>query len=106
MSGKAKKAVAVDPALFDVVLAPVVTEKSTMAVEQNKMTFKVRADAGKALIKHAVETIFDVNVVAVNTIKTKGKTKRFRGIQGKRSDVKKAIITLKEGDHIDLSAKV
>ena len=92
--------------LYDVILAPVVTEKSTAHLEQNKVVFKVRNDSTKVTIKQAVEHIFGVSVQSVNTITTKGKVKRFRGVTGKRKDVKKAIVTLKEGDHIDFTAKV
>jgi large subunit ribosomal protein L23 len=109
MSKAAKKGAAtvvVDPSLYDVIIAPVVTEKSTAALEQNKMVFKVRPDSTKPRIKRAVEQIFGVTVVSVNTTTLHGKTKRFRGKIGVRSDVKKAVVTLKKGDHIDLSAKV
>lgn len=103
---KAKKVEAVNSALFDIIQRPVVTEKSTMASEQNKLVFVVRKDADKPTIKEAVEKIFGVSVVAVNTITTKGKTKRFRGVLGQRSDVKKAVVTLKQGETIDLAAGV
>lgn len=95
-----------DPSLYDIIVAPVITEKSTVALDQNKVVFKVRADAVKPKIKSAIEQIFGVTVLSVNTLNTKGKTKRFRGRQGRRSDVKKAVVTLKEGDHIDFAAKV
>jgi large subunit ribosomal protein L23 len=94
------------PKLYDVIISPVVTEKSTALLEQNKVVFKVRNDSNKASIKQAVEHIFDVTVESVNTLTIKGKTKRFRGIAGKRKDIKKAIVTLKAGDHIDFAAKV
>lgn len=97
---------AISPKLYDVILAPVVTEKSTAHLEQNKVVFKVRNDSTKTSVKQAVEHIFGVTVQSVNTLNTKGKTKRFRGVTGKRKDVKKAIVTLKEGDHIDFTAKV
>lgn len=103
---KAKKVAAINPALFDVIVRPVVTEKSTMASEQNKLVFVVRKDADKPTIKRAVEGIFGVNVESVNTLITKGKTKRFRGVLGQRSDVKKAVVTLKQGESIDLAAGV
>ena len=93
-----------NPRFFDIIQRPVVTEKSSMASEQNKVTFKVRKDAEKPEIKQAVEEIFGVTVVAVNTITIKGKTKRFRGLPGQRSDIKKAVVTLAEGQTIDLSA--
>ncbi len=101
-----KKAAITDPTLYDIIISPVITEKSTAALEQNKVVFKVRADAVKPKIKSAIEQIFGVTVLSVNTINTKGKTKRFRGISGRRSDVKKAIVTLKDGDHIDFAAKL
>jgi len=75
-------------------------------MEQNKVTFKVPTTATKPRIKQAVEELFGVSVVSVNTILTKGKVKRFRGTVGKRSDVKKAIVTLKAGDVIDFEAGV
>jgi large subunit ribosomal protein L23 len=96
----------VNPSLYDIILAPVVTEKSTAALEHNKMVFKVRPSATKPLIKRAIEQIFGVTVVSVNTTTLHGKTKKFRGISGVRNDVKKATVTLKKGDHIDLAAKV
>jgi large subunit ribosomal protein L23 len=96
----------IEPSLFDIILAPVVTEKSTAALEYNKMVFKVRPSASKPMIKRAVEVIFGVSVVSVNTTTLHGKTKRFRGVAGVRNDVKKAVVTLKKGDHIDLAAKV
>lgn len=104
---KAKKSTSVvNPGLYDVIVSPVMTEKSTSALEQNKVTFKVRPDADKHTIRQAVEQIFGVSVTAVNTVKLHGKTKRFRGVAGRRSDVKKAVVTLKAGDHIDIAAKV
>ncbi|MBY0354339.1 MAG: 50S ribosomal protein L23 [Rickettsiales bacterium] len=93
-------------ALYDVISRPVVTEKSTMGSEHNKVTFKVRTDATKPLIKQAVEEIFGVTVVNVNTVSIKGKTKRFRGLPGQRSDIKKAVVTLAQGQTIDLTAGV
>lgn len=101
-----KKTYITNPALYDIILSPVVTEKSTVALEQNKIIFKVRSDAVKPKIKQAIEQIFGVTVLSVNTLNVKGKTKRFRGLKGKRSDIKKAIVTLKEGDTIDFAAKV
>jgi large subunit ribosomal protein L23 len=91
---------------YDVILAPVVTEKSTRISEQNQVTFKVRGDSTKPEIKAAVEALFKVKVKAVNTLVQKGKTKRFRGREGRRSDVKKAIVTLAEGQSIDVSSGV
>jgi len=91
---------------YDVILAPVITEKSTMASEANQVVFKVRRDATKPEIKAAVEQLFKVKVLAVNTINRKGKTKRFRGLKGKQQDVKKAIIRLAEGDRIDVTTRI
>ena len=87
---------------YDTILAPVITEKATLLSEQNKVVFRVAQDASKDEIAAAVEELFKVKVTKVNTLITKGKTKRFRGIQGRRSDVKKAIVTLAEGYSIDI----
>ena len=92
-----------DPRHYDVIIAPVITEKATMASEHNKVVFKVRRDATKPQIKEAVEKLFDVKVKAVNTLTRKGKFKAFRGRPGVQSDVKKAIITLEEGHRIDVT---
>jgi len=89
--------------LYDVIRKPVVTEKATMASENNAVVFEVSIDANKPQIKEAVETLFNVKVKAVNTTITKGKVKRFRGQLGKRKDVKKAYVTLEEGNTIDVS---
>lgn len=88
---------------YDIILGPVITEKATNASEFNKVTFRVTLDATKPQIKDAIETLFKVKVDAVNTIRTKGKTKRFRGIRGRRPDFKKAIVTLAEGHTIDVT---
>ena len=88
---------------YDVIVAPVITEKATLLSEQNKVVFQVAADATKDEIAAAVEALFKVNVTKVNTLNVKGKTKRFRGIQGRRSDVKKAVVTLAEGQSIDIT---
>jgi large subunit ribosomal protein L23 len=93
-------------ALYDIILAPVVTEKSTRASEHNQVVFKVKTDATKPQIKAAVEGLFGVKVTAVNTLIQKGKTKRFRGRVGRRSDVKKAIVTLVEGQSIDVTTGI
>jgi large subunit ribosomal protein L23 len=92
-----------DPRHYDVIVGPVVTEKATTASEQNKVVFKVRKDATKPQIKAAVEKLFDVKVEGVNTLVRKGKVKRFRGTVGQQSDVKKAIVTLAEGQSIDVT---
>lgn len=105
MSKKAAKA-QVTPRMYDILLAPVITEKATMGSEHGQVTFKVALDATKPEIKNAVEAIFGVQVKAVNTLRLKGKTKRFRGYKGRRSDVKKAIVTLAEGQTVDVTAGV
>ena len=92
--------------MYDVVLRPVVTEKSTQGSENNQVTFRVARRATKPEIKQAVEGLFGVKVTKVNTINMRGKVKRFRGRLGKRSDYKKAIVTLSEGQSIDVSAGV
>jgi large subunit ribosomal protein L23 len=88
---------------YDTILAPVITEKATVLSEQNKVVFRVAMDASKDEIAAAVEELFKVTVTKVNTLVTKGKTKRFRGMIGRRSDVKKAIVTLAEGQSIDIT---
>ncbi|GJD58624.1 50S ribosomal protein L23 [Methylobacterium dankookense] len=92
-----------DPRHYDVIVSPVITEKATNLTEQNKVVFRVAPKATKPQIKEAVEKLFDVKVTAVNTLVTKGKKKIFRGLRGQRSDVKKAIVTLAEGDTIDVT---
>ena len=92
-----------DPRHYDVVIAPVITEKATMASEHNKVVFKVARTATKPQIKEAVEKLFDVKVKNVNTLVRKGKTKVFRGNFGSQSDVKRAIVTLEEGHRIDVT---
>jgi large subunit ribosomal protein L23 len=89
--------------LYDIVRAPVITEKATMASEYNQVVFRVRKTATKPQIKEAIERLFNVKVKAVNTLNRKGKTKRFRGFLGKQNDVKKAIVTLEEGERIDVT---
>ena len=89
---------------FDVIVKPVITEKSTSASEHNQVVFEVRKEASKTDIKSAIEQLFKVEVKAVNTILTKGKTKAFRGRKYRRSDVKKAIVTLKDGQTIDITS--
>jgi large subunit ribosomal protein L23 len=93
----------IDPKLFDVLVAPVITEKATILSEQNKVVFKVAKTATKPQIKQAVEKLFDVKVESVNTLVRKGKEKRFRGTLGRQSDVKKAVVTLAEGHTIDVT---
>jgi large subunit ribosomal protein L23 len=89
--------------LYDVIVNPVITEKSTMASEHNQVIFNVARRATKPQIKEAVERLFEVKVKAVNTLVRKGKTKRFKGRLGQQSDVKKAIVTLEEGQSIDVT---
>jgi large subunit ribosomal protein L23 len=88
---------------YDVIRKPIITEKTTMASESGAVVFEVAIDANKPQIKAAVEALFGVKVKAVNTTITKGKTKRFRGIRGRRKDVKKAYVTLEEGNTIDVA---
>ncbi|MGB0907791.1 MAG: 50S ribosomal protein L23 [Maricaulaceae bacterium] len=88
---------------YDAIVSPVITEKSTILSENNQVVFEVPVTATKPEIKEAIEQLFSVSVTAVNTMKTKGKAKRFRGIAGRRKDVKKAIVTLKDGDTIDIA---
>ena len=94
---------AVTPRHYDTILAPLITEKATVLSEQNKVVFRVAANATKVEIAAAVEELFKVKVTKVNTLIQKGKTKRFRGRPGRRSDVKKAIVTLQEGQSIDIT---
>jgi len=96
----------VDARHYDVILAPHITEKSTLASEQNAVVFKVAKDATKPQIKEAIEAIYDKKVVAVNTLVVKGKTKRWKGKTYQRSDVKKAIVTLAEGEMIDITSGI
>lgn len=88
---------------YDVIISPVITEKATMVSEHNQVVFKVTPKATKPEIKAAVEALFGVKVTAVNTTTRKGKVKRFKGVVGRQSDVKKAIVTLAEGQSIDVS---
>ncbi len=88
---------------YNTIISPVITEKATLLSEHNKVVFKVAIDANKKEIAAAVEALFKVSVEKVNTIRTKGKVKRFRGHLGQRVEVKKAIVTLKDGDSIDVS---
>ena len=101
-----KQEKAVDNRHYDVVLAPHITEKSTMASEHNAVVFKVATGATKPEIKAAVEALFGVTVLGVNTIVTKGKTKRWKGKPYQRSDMKKAIVRLAEGQTIDMSSGI
>ena len=91
------------PEHYDVIRKPIITEKTTMASENGAVVFEVAIDSNKPSIKEAVESLFDVKVKAVNTTITKGKSKRFRGMLGNRRDVKKAYVTLEEGNTIDVT---
>ena len=97
---------AIDPRHYDVIVSPHITEKSTMMSEQNAVVFRVANSASKPEIKAAVEALFDVSVVGVNTMVQKGKTKKWKGKPYTRSDMKKAIVTLKDGQSIDVTTGV
>ena len=92
--------------MYDTIIRPVITEKATNATEHNQVTFRVPLDATKPQIKEAVEALFNVKVKAVNTLVVKGKLKRFKGRPGRRSDWKKAMVTLVEGHRIDVTTGV
>jgi large subunit ribosomal protein L23 len=92
--------------MYEIILGPVITEKSTQGSEHNQVTFRVRKEATKPDIKLAVEGLFGVKVKAVNTLNRKGKVKKFKGRPGKRNDVKKAIVTLEEGQSIDITTGI
>lgn len=107
MSWKYRRDINITPtAACDVILSPVITEKATMGSEFNQVTFRVPLSANKPSIRAAVEELFKVKVKSVNTIRQQGKVKRFRGIKGKRPDYKKAIVTLEEGQSIDVTTGV
>jgi large subunit ribosomal protein L23 len=101
-----KQTAAVDNRHYDVILAPHITEKSTLVSEHNAVVFKVAGDATKPEIKAAVEALFAVKVTGVNTIVQKGKTKKWKGKPYTRSDMKKAIVTLADGDQIDVTTGI
>ncbi|MBB6124993.1 50S ribosomal protein L23 [Sphingobium subterraneum] len=101
-----KQTAAVDTRHYDVIVAPHITEKATLLSENNAVVFKVAGDATKPEIKAAVEALFGVNVKAVNTLVQKGKVKRWKGKPYTRSDVKKAIVTLAEGQSIDITTGI
>lgn len=103
---KSENANNVTAAMYDTLLRPVITEKSMMSSENGKVVFMVPLSATKDEVKAAVEAIFNVKVNKVNTVKQNGKVKRFRGYQGVRSDYKKAVITLAEGQNIDVTAGI
>ena len=104
MAKKQKDAVAIRH--YDVILAPHITEKATLLSEHNAVVFKVAGDATKPEIKAAVEALFSVDVTGVNTIVQKGKTKKWKGVPYTKSDMKKAIVTLKDGQSIDVTTGV
>jgi large subunit ribosomal protein L23 len=104
MAKKADKVV--DNRHYDVIVAPHITEKATLLSEHNAVVFKVANDATKPEIKAAVEALFGVNVLGVNTIVQKGKTKKWKGAPYQRSDMKKAIVTLKDGQSIDVTTGI
>ena len=107
MSARREKPVSVSSIeAYDIILAPLVTEKSTMGSENNQITFRVPLSATKPQIKAAIEQLFKVKVNAVNTLRQKGKVKRFRGRLGKRPDYKKAIVSLADGEMIDVTTGI
>ena len=107
MSARREKPVSVSSIeAYDLILAPLVTEKSTMGSENNQITFRVPLSATKPQIKAAIEQLFKVKVNAVNTLRQKGKVKRFRGKLGKRPDYKKAIVSLADGEMIDVTTGI
>lgn len=107
MSARREKPVKVtELQAYDLITMPMVTEKSTLGSEHNQVTFQVPLSATKPEIKQAVEVLFKVKVKAVNTLRQKGKVKRFRGIKGKRPDYKKAMVSLAEGESIDVTTGI
>lgn len=103
-STDAKDTSAIKEVFYNVISRPVITEKATALLEQNKVVFRVASDATKTQVKQAVEALFKVSVVRVNTLNVEGKKKAFRNRLGKREDFKKAIVTLEKGQSIDLSS--
>lgn len=104
---KDKKAVVVSTQrMYEVIRRPVVTEKATLMSEYNQVTFQVPLDSTKPEIKASVETLFKVKVTGVNTLRQKGKSKRYRGTMGRRPETKKAVVTLAEGHSIDITTGV
>ena len=105
-AAKKREAAKVDINHYDVILAPHITEKSTLLSEHNAVVFKVAGGASKPQIKAAVEALFNVSVIGVNTMNAKGKTKRWKGRPYTRSDVKKAVVTLADGQSIDITTGI
>lgn len=103
---RAKNKPAIRERAYDVILRPVISEKATLGSEHNQVTFRVPMDATKPEIRSAVESLFNVKVKAVNTLRMKGKVKRFRGRLGRTPDYKKAIVTLAEGQSIDVTTGI
>jgi large subunit ribosomal protein L23 len=103
---KAAQPQAIDLKHFDVVVKPIITEKSTLVGEYNQLVFEVAKTASKPEIKAAIEALFNVKVTAVNTLVQKGKSKRWRGKPYRRSDIKKAIVTLADGQSIDVTTGI
>lgn len=101
-----KPEITVTEKMYDTLLRPVITEKAMKSSENGQVTFRIPLTATKTEVKAAVEALFGVKVKSVNTVRTSGKTKRFRGEVGKRSDFKKAIVTLEEGQNIDFTTGV
>jgi large subunit ribosomal protein L23 len=106
MAKAKKEQAAIDIRHYDVIVGPHITEKSTLVSEHNAVVFKVAGDATKPAIKAAVEALFNVTVTAVNTMVVKGKTKKWKGAPYKRSDMKKAIVTLADGQSIDVTTGI
>ena len=107
MTVQPKRKVSLSPAqMYDIILSPVITEKATRVSEHNQVTFRVHPDANKLEIKAAIEGVFGVKVTKVNTIVVKGKKKMFKGRPGQRSDYKKAIVSLAEGQSIDVTTGI
>ena len=103
MSGSTPKGSLARDVMYDIIRSPVITEKATTLSERNQFVFRVALSASKPEIKQAVEGLFNVKVLGVNTLVQKGKTKKFKGRDGRRSDVKKAFVTLAEGQSIDFT---
>ncbi len=103
---KAKDSKKITESMYNILLSPVITEKATLGSEHRQVTFRVALLATKPEIKEAIEKLFDVKVLAVNTLRQKGKVKQFKGQLGRRVDYKKAMVTLAEGQTLDVTAGV